>query len=376
MFQFSLSRWWSMVTKEFLQIRRDRVTLGMIAVLPIVQLTLFGFAINNDPKHLRTIALSQDRSEFSRSLVSGLRNTGYFDMQEGNFSEAAAAEALKRGTAQFVISVPSDFSNKLIRDQKPAILVEADATDPAATGNAIAALNTLIQSVFKKDMGGPLSHLSPKSSFEAKIHKLYNPSGIAQYNIIPGLMGVILSMTMVMMTSLAITRERERGTIENILSSPALPIEVICGKIVPYVIVGLLQCTVILLAARFLFEIPFRGNLLTVYCLALLLILANLMVGISISSIAANQLQAMQMTFFYFLPSVLLSGFMFPFMGMPRWAQMIGNCLPLTYFNRAIRGVLLKGNGWIDMWPNAIALVIFGLLMMTIGVLSYKKTLD
>ncbi|KVO74355.1 mannose-1-phosphate guanyltransferase [Burkholderia ubonensis] len=376
MFQFSLSRWWSMVTKEFLQIRRDRVTLGMIAVLPIVQLTLFGFAINNDPKHLRTIALSQDRSEFSRSLVAGLRNTGYFDMQEGNYSEAEAAEALKRGTAQFVISVPSDFSNKLIRDQKPAILVEADATDPAATGNAIAALNTLIQSVFKKDMGGPLSHLSPKSSFEAKIHKLYNPSGIAQYNIIPGLMGVILSMTMVMMTSLAITRERERGTIENILSSPALPIEVICGKIVPYVIVGLLQCTVILLAARFLFEIPFRGNLLTVYCLALLLILANLMVGISISSIAANQLQAMQMTFFYFLPSVLLSGFMFPFMGMPRWAQMIGNCLPLTYFNRAIRGVLLKGNGWIDMWPNAITLVFFGLLMMTIGVLSYKKTLD
>ncbi|WP_111935928.1 ABC transporter permease [Paraburkholderia bryophila] len=376
MFQFSISRWWSMVMKEFLQIRRDRVTLGMVAVLPMVQMMLFGFAINNDPKHLKTIVLAHDQSEFSRSLVAGMRNTGYFDVRGGMFAEGEAADMLKRGDVQFVVSVPTDFSKKLVRNEKPEILVEADATDPAATGNAIAALNTLVQTVFDKDFNGVLSKLPAQAPFSARVHKLYNPSGIAQYNTIPGLMGVILSMTMVMMTSLAITRERERGTIENILSSPATPIEVISGKIVPYVLIGILQCTAILLAAHYLFRIPFEGNLLTVYCLTILLIMANLMVGITISSVARNQLQAMQMTFFYFLPSVLLSGFMFPFMGMPRWAQVIGNGLPLTYFNRAIRGVLLKGNGWYEMWPGASALVVFGVIVMGIGLFSYKNTLD
>ncbi|RAS15789.1 ABC-2 type transport system permease protein [Paraburkholderia bryophila] len=362
--------------KEFLQIRRDRVTLGMVAVLPMVQMMLFGFAINNDPKHLKTIVLAHDQSEFSRSLVAGMRNTGYFDVRGGMFAEGEAADMLKRGDVQFVVSVPTDFSKKLVRNEKPEILVEADATDPAATGNAIAALNTLVQTVFDKDFNGVLSKLPAQAPFSARVHKLYNPSGIAQYNTIPGLMGVILSMTMVMMTSLAITRERERGTIENILSSPATPIEVISGKIVPYVLIGILQCTAILLAAHYLFRIPFEGNLLTVYCLTILLIMANLMVGITISSVARNQLQAMQMTFFYFLPSVLLSGFMFPFMGMPRWAQVIGNGLPLTYFNRAIRGVLLKGNGWYEMWPGASALVVFGVIVMGIGLFSYKNTLD
>jgi ABC-2 type transport system permease protein len=376
MFEFSISRWWSMVMKEFLQIRRDRVTLGMVAVLPMVQMMLFGFAINNDPKHLKTIVLAHDQSEFSRSLVAGMRNTGYFDVRSGMFAEGEAADLLKRGDVQFVVSVQTDFSKNLVRNEKPEILVEADATDPAATGNAIAALNTLVQTVFDKDFNGILSKLPMQAPFSARVHKLYNPSGIAQYNTIPGLMGVILSMTMVMMTSLAITRERERGTIENILSSPATPIEVISGKIVPYVLIGILQCTAILLAAHFLFMIPFEGNLLTVYCLTMLLIMANLMIGITISSVARNQLQAMQMTFFYFLPSVLLSGFMFPFMGMPRWAQVIGNGLPLTYFNRAIRGVLLKGNGWYETWPSVLALVVFGVIVMGIGLFSYKNTLD
>ncbi|MBJ9969365.1 ABC transporter permease [Burkholderia seminalis] len=373
---FSVSRWWSMVTKELLQIRRDRVTLGMIAVLPIVQLALFGFAINSDPRHLPTIVLADDASEFSRSLVAGMRNTGYFDVQGGLFSERAARDALQKGIVQFVVSVPHDFSRRLVRNEHPEILVEADATDPAATGNAIAALNTMTQTVLNKDLTGALVRTAPPQAFSARVHRIYNPAGITQYNIIPGLMGVILSMTMVMMTSLAITRERERGTIENILASPATSIEVICGKIVPYVLIGLLQCTIILLAARFVFSVPFEGNPVTVYCVASLLIVANLMVGIAISSVARNQLQAMQMTFFYFLPSVLLSGFMFPFAGMPGWARLLGNGLPLTYFNRAIRGVLLKGSGWNEIWPDAAAMVVFALVAMTVGLLAYRTTLD
>lgn len=376
MFRFSLSRWWGMVAKECLQLRRDRVTLAMIAFLPIMQMMLFGFAINNDPKHLPTIVLGADRSEFSRSLIAGLRNTGYFDVLTERFDATEALDALRRGKVQFVVDVPGDFSVRLVRGEAPALLVEADATDPAATGNALAALNTLMQSVFEKDFRGTLRTLSPRPAFHLRVHKRYNPAGIAQFNIIPGLMGVILSMTMVMLTSLAITRERERGTIETILASPASPVEVVFAKMVPYVGVGLLQCTVILLCAWLVFATPFRGALITVYCLCLLLILANLMVGLTISSLASNQLQAMQMTFFYFLPSVLLSGFMFPFAGMPRWAQIVGNGLPLTYFNRAIRGVLLKGNGWAEVWPSAAALCVFGLITMSIGLKSYRQTLD
>ncbi|MBN3841421.1 MULTISPECIES: ABC transporter permease [Burkholderia] len=376
MIGFSVSRWWSMVMKEFLQIRRDRVTLGMIAILPVVQLTLFGFAINSDPKHLPTIVLAGEGSEFSRSLVAGMRNTGYFDVRDGTFSELGARDALQRGAVQFVVSIPHDFSRRLVRNEYPEILVEADATDPAATGNAIAAFNTMVRTVLDKDLHGALASTVPQHAFSARIHKIYNPAGTTQYNIIPGLMGVILSMTMVMMTSLAITRERERGTIENILASPATSIEVICGKIVPYIFIGMLQCTIILLAARFVFDVPFEGNPVTVYCLALLLIVVNLMVGIAISSIARNQLQAMQMTFFYFLPSVLLSGFMFPFAGMPAWAKLAGNALPLTYFNRAIRGVLLKGSGWCEMWPDASMLVVFGFVAMVIGLAAYRNTLD
>ncbi|AXF23380.1 mannose-1-phosphate guanyltransferase [Burkholderia pyrrocinia] len=376
MIGISISRWWSMVVKEFLQIRRDRVTLGMIAILPLVQLALFGFAINSDPKHLPTIVLADDRSEFSRSLVAGMRNTGYFDVRDGMFSERAARDALQRGAVQFIVSIPHDFSRRLVRSEHPEILVEADGTDPAATGNAIAAFHTMVRTVLDKDLTGALAVTAPPHAFSPRVHKIYNPAGITQYNIIPGLMGVILSMTMVMMTSLAITRERERGTIENILASPATSVEVICGKIVPYILIGVLQCTIILLAARFVFDVPFEGNRVTVYCLALLLIVANLMVGIAISSIARNQLQAMQMTFFYFLPSVLLSGFMFPFAGMPGWARLIGNALPLTYFNRAIRGVLLKGNGWHEIWPDAAALVVFGFVAMVIGLVAYRNTLD
>ncbi|TDR81555.1 ABC transporter permease [Paludibacterium purpuratum] len=375
---FNLSRWWSIVLKEFLQIRRDRLTLGMIGALPIIQLTLFGFAINTDPKHLKTDIVLAEQSEFTRSFISALRNTGYFDIEDALSSQSEADAALASGRAQFVISFPNGFSAQLLKDQKPKVLVEVDATDPTTTANALSALNKVAQSALKRDLNHVVHVVDSNSpySYELMIHKRYNPEGITQYNIIPGLMGVILSMTMVMMTSLSITRERERGTLENLLAMPVEALEVISGKIIPYIIVGLIQCTTILLFAKLLFRVPFEGNMLTVYAVSLLLILANLMVGITISALARNQLQAMQMTFFYFLPSILLSGFMFPFFGMPKWAQIIGNVLPLTHFNRVIRGILLKGNGWVEIFPNVWPIMLFALTVMLLGVFFYKNTMD
>ncbi|MGH3851011.1 MAG: ABC transporter permease, partial [Pseudonocardiaceae bacterium] len=315
---FSLSRWWSIVLKEFLQLRRDRITFGMIVGLPIIQLTLFGFAINTDPKHLPTAVIMGDQSTFTRSFVAAMKNSNYFDIVETLPNEEAGHRALAQGRVQFVLTVPADFSRRLLRGEHPSLLVEADATDPTATNTALAALPGLVQPVADKDITGALAHLNGSpAAFDVQVHRLYNPEGITQYNVVPGLMGVILTMTMVMMTGLAITRERERGTMENLLATPVLPIEVMTGKIVPYVMIGLVQASIILAAARFVFHVPFAGSLLAIYLAALLFIAANLTVGITLSSIAQNQLQAMQLTIFYFLPSLLLSGFMFPFAGMP-----------------------------------------------------------
>ncbi|MGH8210028.1 MAG: ABC transporter permease, partial [Steroidobacteraceae bacterium] len=350
---FSWSRWWSIVLKEFLQLRRDRITFGMIVGMPIVQLALFGFAINTDPKHLPTAVIMGDPSPFTRSFVAAMKNSDYFDVVETLPDEQAGRRALAQGRVQIVLSVPADFSRRVLRGERPSLLVEADATDPTATGNALAALPALVQPVADKNLTGPLAHLNgTPPAFDVQMHRLYNPEGISQYNIVPGLRGIILTMTMVMMTGLAMTRERERGTMENLLATPALPVEVMTGKIVPYVIIGLVQVSIILAAARYVFHVPFEGGLIAIYLAALLFIAATLTVGITLSSLAQNQLQAMQLTFFYFLPSLLLSGFMFPFAGMPRWAQFIGNLLPLTYFNRLTRGILLKGNGWVDLWPS------------------------
>jgi len=372
----SFSRFWAIVIKEFLQMRRDRLTLGMIAVLPIIQINLFGYAINSDPRHLKTVVLAAEYSEFTRSLVSGLQQSGYFDPLPGIADEAAAAAALQQGRAHFVISIPADFSQRLVRGETPSILVEADGIDPTATGNAIATLNQLALNVLDRDLHGPLEPLRAHTPFSVQLHRRFNAAGVTQHNIIPGLIGVILSMTMVMMTSLSITRERERNTLENLLSSPVHALEVVCGKMLPYVLVGLAQCSLTLLLARLLFAVPFAGPLALAYAAALLLILANLAVGIAISNLARNQLQAMQMTFFYFLPSVLLSGFMFPFQGMPAWARACGNLLPLTYFNRMIRGILLKGNGWAEAWPHIWPLMLFIAVMMAIGIALYRGTLE
>ncbi|VVE00822.1 mannose-1-phosphate guanyltransferase [Pandoraea eparura] len=374
---FSIARWWSIVCKEFLQLRRDRVTFAMIVGVPLVQLALFGFAINSDPKHMPTAAIVADNSEFTRSLMAAMEHSGYFRFTETLTSEAAGRAALAQGRAQFVLNIPADFTRRLLRGERPAVLIEADATDPMAMASALGALPAIAQSVAQKDLTGPLAHLAGgQGAFDVEVHRLYNAEGITQYNIIPGLMGVILTMTLAMMTGIAIVRERERGTMENLLATPVLPIEVMAGKIVPYVAIGLLQATIILIAARFVFHVPFEGSVVAIYLAALVFIAANLIVGIALSSFAQNQLQAMQLTVFYFLPSMLLSGFMFPFGGMPAWAQAIGNLLPLTYFNRLIRGILLKGNGWGDAWHDLWPLLAFSAILMMVAVKFYKRTLD
>jgi ABC-2 type transport system permease protein len=375
--RFSFSRWWAIVRKEFLQLRRDRVTFAMIIGIPIIQMTLFGFAINTDPKHLPTAVIVADQSEFTRSFVAAMRNSGYFDIVATLADEDSGQRALVQGKVLFVLDIPAGFTRDLVKGARPSLLVEADATDSTAVGTALGALPSIADSVLHKDLTGPLSTLAAAPpAFDVQVHRLYNPEAITQYNVVPGLMGVILTMTMVMMTGLAITRERERGTMENLLATPVLPIEVTTGKIIPYVAIGLLQVSIILLAARFVFGVPFVGSVVTLYLSALLFVAANLSVGIMLSSLAQNQLQGVQLTFFYFLPNILLSGFMFPFAGMPGWARAIGNVLPLTYFNRLVRGILLKGADWPDLWPHLWPMMIFMVAVMAIAVRFYRRTLD
>ena len=374
---FSFARWWSIVLKEFLQLKRDRITFAMIVGIPVIQLTLFGYAINTDPKHLPTAIVVGDDSPFSRSFIAGMKNSAYFDIKQTLPDEDATHRALARGDVQFVLNIPVDFSRRLLRGERPSLLAEADATDPIAVMTAMSALPGLVAPVADKDLKGDLAHLNGQpAAFDVQIHRLYNPEGISQYNVVPGLMGAILTMTMVLMTGLAITRERERGTMENLLATPVRPVEVMTGKIIPYVGIGLVQATIIVTAARFVFHVPFEGSLIALYLSALPFIAANLTIGITLSSLAQNQLQAMQLAVFYFLPNLLLSGFMFPFGGMPRWAQFIGNLLPLTHFNRLVRGILLKGNGWANLWPSIWPLCVFTVVVMAIAVRFYRRTLD
>lgn len=375
---FSITRWWAIVRKEFLQLRRDRITFAMIIGIPIIQMALFGFAINTDPKHLPTAVIAADQSEFTRSFVAAMRNSGYFDIVATLPSQEEGRRALSRGDVLFVLDIPQDFTRELVKGRRPSLRIDADATDSIAVGAALSALPALVQGVLQKDMTGPLAGIAPAAAgaFDVQVHKQYNPESITQYNVVPGLMGVILTMTMVMMTGLAITRERERGTMENLLATPVLPLEVTSGKIVPYVAIGLLQATIIVLAAHFVFGVPFVGSVAALYLAALLFIAASLAVGIMLSSLAQNQLQGVQLTFFYFLPNILLSGFMFPFAGMPRWAQWIGETLPLTHFNRLVRAILLKGAGWPDLWPNVWPMVAFMVVVMAIAVRVYRRTLD
>jgi len=374
---FSWARFLAVMMKEFVQMRRDRLTFAMMVGIPILQLILFGFAINSDPRALPTAVLAADNSEFSRSFLRAMENSGYFRIVREVTSEREVDRLLAEGRVQFVITVPENFSRKLVRGERPVLLVEADAADPAATSNAVSALQNLNQTALARDLVGSLAHLRHgPPPFEVRVHRRYNPEGITQYNIVPGLIGTILTMTMVIMTSLAMTREHERGTMENLLATPVRPIEVMAGKIVPYIIVGYIQVAIILAAAKVLFTVPVVGSVVLLSVVLVLFIAANLAVGFTFSTLAKNQLQAMQMAFFFFLPSILLSGFMFPFRGMPEWAQWLGEVLPLTHFLRILRGILLKGNGIAEIAPELWPIAAFLLVAAGIALLRYRETLD
>jgi ABC-2 type transport system permease protein len=373
---FSFSRLFAILMKEFIQMRRDRMTFALMIGVPVMQLLLFGFAINTDPRHLPTVVHIADDSVYARSIGAALLNSEYFDIVAMARTPQEAERMLDEGDVAFAVTVPVNFARDLVRGQTPQLLIQADASDPAASSNALSAISELATSALKDDLVGPLANRSGKLPFTAVLHRRYNPEGITQYNIVPGLIAVILTMTMVMVTAMAMTREREKGTFENLLAMPASPFEVMIGKITPYVVVGYIQATLIILGARFVFGVPMIGSLALLAATGGLFIAANLALGFTFSTIAKSQLQAMQMTVFFLLPSILLSGFMFPFRGMPQWAQWLGEALPNTHFLRIVRGILLKGNGAAEIWPHVWPLLVFLVVVGGLALLRYRRTLD
>lgn len=375
--KFSWQRLIAIIKKEFIQLKRDRGTLGMIIMLPIIQLLLFGYAINTDPKNLPTAIISEDNTFLTRSIVAGLQNSEYFRVTHHISSDKQGDKLLKQGKVFFVISIPDNFTQNVIRGAKPEILLQADATDPTAISNAVSSLNGITNKIIQENMKGNLSYLKNQPSpFSIIVHKLYNPEGFTKYNIVPGLIGLVLIFSGVMMTALAITRERERGTMENLLSMPIKPIEIMMGKIIPFVFIGLFQVGIVLLIAYFLFSIPIFGSVLLLFSCSLLFIICNLAIGFLISTIAKNQTQALQMSVFVILPSVVMTGFMFPFQAMPIWAQAIAKCIPLTYFLKIARGIILKGADFIDIFPNLWPLGVIVAFLTIITLHIYKNTLD
>ncbi|VAW18991.1 Domain of unknown function / Efflux ABC transporter, permease protein [hydrothermal vent metagenome] len=374
---FSLDRFIAVLVKEFIQMRRDRMTFAMMIGIPIVQLMLFGFAINSDPKHLPTYVEMGDTGPVSRALISAMANSAYFDFR-GRLDNAEATErAFRLGRAQFVVVVPPDFERDVVRGRRPSVLLAADASDPAATGGAVAALGGIVDVVLRDLATGPLAALAASPpAFDIAVQRHYNPAGVTSYNIVPGLLAIILSMTMVMITAIAIVRELERGTMETLIATPGRPGEVMGGKILPYVLVGYVQTIVFMILARGVFDVPITGSPLAFFAGLNLFIIVNLALGFLFSTVARNQMQAMQMSFFYILPSILLSGFMFPFAGMPGWAQAIGTAIPATHFIRIVRKVMLKGGGLADIAPDMGALAILMVIITTLAMLRYRQTLD
>ncbi|MBK1622899.1 ABC transporter permease [Afifella marina] len=373
----SLSRIKAVLLKEVIQMRRDRLTFAMIIGIPILQLILFGYAINTDPKMLPTGVLVLDGGPVSRAIVAGMETSGYFDIAAPLAREAEAREALEDGSLSFVLTIPQNFERDLVRGLDPKVVVEADATDPAASANALAAMPEIVSRAIAHVLSGPLGAKAAQArSADVIIHRLYNPEGISQYNIVPGLLGTILTMTTTLMTALALTREIERGTMENLLSMPVKPVEIMIGKIVPYIGLGLIQVVVILAAALMLFNVPMLGNYLALLVAVTIFLAANVTLGYTFSTLARTQLQAMQMTFFFFLPSILLSGFMFPFRGMPEWAQILGNALPLTHFLRVVRGIMLKGSDLSFVWPEIWPILVFLGVIAALALIRFRNTLD
>jgi ABC-2 type transport system permease protein len=375
--RFSLRRIGAVLGKEFIQMRRDRITAAMVFGVPLMQLFLFGFAINNDPKQLPTAVSISDPGTFSNSIVAALNNSGYFAVVSATNSPEAARRLLAEGKVSFVVEIPTNFSRDIVRGANPELLIQADATDPASSSNAVGALGEIATAALRDDLTGPLAVRAQQApAFATVIHRLYNPEIITQWNIVPGLLGIILTMTMVLMTSMALTRERERGTYENLLAMPTTPVEIMIGKIAPNIVVGLVQAVIVLLAAKFVFAVPMIGSLALLFGVLTIFIAANLAVGYTFSTIAESQLQAMQMMVFFLLPAILLSGFAFPFRGMPVWAQWIGEVLPVTHFLRVVRGILLKGNGTAEIWPDVWPLLLFMFAVSTIALLRFRRTLD
>jgi ABC-2 type transport system permease protein len=367
----------AVLAKEFVQLTRDKLTYAMILMIPVVQLLLFGYAINNEPRHLPTAVLVQDNSTLARSTLAAFVNTQFFDITHEAHSVEELNALLNEGKVQFALTIPGDFSRRVARGDGAQVLLEADATDPSATGAAVGAATALPMQALNHDLQGALAPHAPKAApFEVVVHRRYNPESVTSYNIVPGLLGIILSMTLVMMTALSVTRETERGTMESLLATPAQPIEVMIGKLAPYVMVGLMQTAVILVMASILFQVPMAGGWIALAFGVLLFITGSLALGFLISTVTRTQLQAMQMSFFYMLPSILLSGFMFPFRGMPEWAQAIGQAIPVTHFLRVVRGALLKGEGLATLWPSLLALGIFVCIVTALAMLRYRRTLD
>ncbi len=374
---FSFARLGAMLMKEFVQMRRDRITFAMMLGVPLMQLVLFGYAINNDPKHLPAAIVSLSHDHYSRAIVTALRLTGYYRFDRVPQSMAEADELLATGAVAFVVIIPSDFGARVDRKDKPQILIEADATDPAAASGAISTLGTVASQALMREQGAEArTQAAADENLDIVVHRRYNPEGISQYNIVPGLLGVILQMTMVMMTAVALTRERERGTMENLLAMPATATEIMLGKILPYLVVGAVQMTVVLGAANVLFAVPFVGSVALLLWNVLAFVLALVLLGYTFSTIARTQMQAMQLTFFFFLPSLLLSGFMFPYRGMPEWAQALGELFPLTHFLRVIRAVMLKGATWQAISAESLALVAFIAAYAALALFRFRRTLD
>jgi len=374
---FSLARFMAVLTKEFIQIRRDRLTLAMIVGIPVMQLLLFGFAINLNPKNLPTAVSIDDPGIFGRSIVAALTNSSYFEIVQQTNSPEKARRLLQEGRVIFVVEIPVNFTRDIVRGAQPSLIIESDATDPAAGSYALAAFNMLATTALRDDLVGPLkARMQGPPPFQLVTHLLYNPESNTQYNIVPGLLAIVLTMTMVLITCLALTRERERGTYENLLAMPATPFEIMLGKIAPNILIGIIQSSIVLLMAKFVFGVPMLGSFLLLAVALTIFIVANLAVGYTFSTIAQNQLQAMQMTFFFLLPAILLSGFAFPFKGMPVWAQWIGEVLPATHFLRIVRGILLKGNGVSEIWPDVWPLILFLFAAGTIALARFQRTLD
>jgi ABC-2 type transport system permease protein len=364
---------WAVLVKEFIQLKRDRVSFAMIIMIPLVQLMLFGYAINTNPRHLPTAVLLQERSDLARSVLAALRNTDYFKVTQLPRTEAEVDQLLASGTVLFAIEIPANFERAVRRGDKPAILVAADATDPVAAGSALGALSRVLQTALSHDRDVPDSPVMP---FEIRTHARYNPAGVTQLNIVPGLVGTILTMTMLIFTALSVTREIERGTMESLLAMPITPVEIMLGKIAPYIMVGFVQASLIIGIGVGLFGVPVVGNLGVLAALSTLFIATNLSIGYTFSTVAQNQLQAMQMSMMFFLPNILLSGFLFPFSGMPTWAQYVGEALPLTHYLRIVRSIMLKGSSLGDLRYDAVALFVLMLVAMTIAVTRFRRTLD